>query len=113
MELSKKDKKIAREMIEKGVQIEFSNGLNEANAVIKKWENRTLENREAYHLLFKTIKNFDKHIAQRYDVMTGSRYFETVVVLYAEGIITDEDIMNFSPEVNEEIRKRKSLWDKD
>lgn len=113
MELSKKDKKIAREMIEKGVQIEFVNGLNEANAVIKKWENHTLENREAYHLLFKTIKDFDKHIAQRYDAMTGSRYFLTVVVLYADGIITDEDIMNFSPGVNEEIRKMKSLWDKD
>ena len=113
MDLSKKDKKIAREMIEKGVQIEFANGLNEADAVVQKWKNHTLENREAYHLLFKTIKDFDKHIAQRYDSLTGSRYFLTVAVLYADGIITDEDIMNFSPEINEEIRRMKRLWDKD
>lgn len=29
MELSKKDKKVAREMIEKGVMTEFANSLNE------------------------------------------------------------------------------------
>lgn len=113
MDLSKKDKKIAREMIDKGIQIEFANGLNEVEVVIQKWKSQALENREAYHLLFKTIKDFDKHIAQRYDALTGSRYFETVAVWYGDGLLTDEDIMNFSPEINEEIRRMKRLWDKD
>jgi len=113
MELSKKDKKVAREIIEKGVQIEFANGLSEAGTIIKKWENHGLENSEAYHLLVKTVKDFDKHIARRYDALTGSRYFLTVVDLYADGIITDEDTKNFSPVVSEEIQRIKRLLDKD
>lgn len=34
MELSKANKKVAREVIEKGLQIEFANGLNEADEVL-------------------------------------------------------------------------------
>jgi len=95
MELSKKDNRAARDIIEKGVQREFANGLNEANAVIQKWKNNHLGNREAYHLLFKKITDFDKHIARRYDGMSGSRYFITIENLFAEEIITEEDIKDF------------------
>jgi hypothetical protein len=110
MELSKKDKKVAREIIEKGVQIEFANGLNQADAVIQKWKNNHLGNREAYHLLFKKIKDFDKHIARRYDAMRGSRYFLTVANLFADRIITEEDIKDFSKEVIEELYITRDLW---
>ena len=88
MELSKKDKKVAREIIERGVQIEFANGLNQADDVIQKWKNNHSGNREAYHLLFKKIMDFDKNIA-RYDAMTGSTYFLTVANLFADGIIIE------------------------
>lgn len=110
MELSKKDKKVARGIIEKGVQIEFANGLNQADAVIQKWKNNQLGNREAYHLLFKKIKDFDKHIARRYDAMSGSGYFLTVANLFADGIITEEDIKDLSKEVIEELYITKDLW---
>ena len=75
MELSKKDKKVAREVIEKGLQIEFANGLKKAEKVIENWKKNPGQNREAYHLLFSAIYDFDKHIARRYDRMTGSKYF--------------------------------------
>jgi hypothetical protein len=39
MELSKKDKRVAREVIEKGLQREFSRGLFEADTVLNKWKN--------------------------------------------------------------------------
>lgn len=109
MELSKKDKKVAREIIEKGVQREFANGLNAANAVIQKWKSNHLTNREAYHLLFKKITDFDKHIAHRYDAMRGSRYFITIANLFAEEIITEEDIKDFSQEVIEELYRIKNF----
>jgi len=44
-------------------------------------EKHDLGNPEAYHLFFKTIKNFDKHIAVRYGEMRGSGYFITVDAL--------------------------------
>ncbi len=107
MELSKANKKVAREVIEKGLQIEFTDALNKADALLQKWKKHDLENRKAYHLLFKTIKNFDKHIAARYDGMTGSGYFITVVSLFIDGIITKEDIKGFSPEVIEALNETK------
>lgn len=113
MELPKKDKKVAREVIEKGLQIEFLNGLNKAKEVIQNWEKNKMENREAYHLLFSTIYDFDKHIANRYDGMTGSKYFHTVVEQLADGIITEDDLSDFSPEVSEKIKEIKKRWEED
>ena len=113
MELSKRDKKVAREVIEKGLQIEFANGLKEAENVIANWEKNPQENRKAYHLLFKTIHDFNKHIANRYDRMTGSSYFYIVVGQFADKIITEEDLKDFSSEVYEKIVATKNLWEED
>ncbi len=110
MELSKKDKKVAREIIEKGLQKEFANGLNEAYAVLQKWKKNDLENRDAYYLLFKTITDFDKHIARRYDRISGSTYFLIVTSQFAEGIISEEDLKDFSPEIREKIYLTNNLF---
>jgi len=107
MDLSKRNKKIAREVIEKGLQIEFAKGLNEAYEMLEKWKKHHLENREAYHLLFKIVTDFDKHISDRYDYITGSRYFITVLSLLIDSTITEEDIKDFSPDVFEALRDSK------
>ena len=39
IELSKKDKRIARELIEKGLQKEFQQGLQQFDAILQKWKN--------------------------------------------------------------------------
>lgn len=38
---------------------------------------------------------FDKHIARRYDGMSGGRDYITVCYLYYDGVLTDEDIREF------------------
>ena len=48
MELSKKNKKIARQIIEKGLQKDYALALLEADTVLHNWKNKTLDNREAY-----------------------------------------------------------------
>ena len=111
MELSKSDKKVAREVIEKGLQIELANGLKEAEKVISEWKNNQQNNRDAYHLLYKTIRDFDKHIARRYDRITGSNYIFIVMEQFVDGIITEEDLKDFSPEVYETILDNKKFWD--
>lgn len=50
-ELSKREKKIAREAIEKGVQAEFKAGLEKAKKVIAEWEKGDHDNRAAYQKL--------------------------------------------------------------
>ena len=104
MELTKRERKIAREIIEVGLMKEFSNGLLEADKVLNDWKNNGMNNREAYHLLYQKIKNFDKHIARRYDGMTGSKYVFIVVAQLADGVITEEDLEKFPEDVQLKIK---------
>ncbi|MDA3930131.1 MAG: hypothetical protein PF541_14365 [Prolixibacteraceae bacterium] len=105
MELSKKDKKTAREIIELGLLKEFENGLMKADKIITNWKSEQKNNREAYHSLFDHIHKFDKHIALRYDGMTGSRYLLIIAGQLNEGIISDADLENFSEEAKQTVKR--------
>ena len=104
MELSKKDKKAAREVIEKGLQREFIKGLGSFDKIISEWKNKTLDNRDAYLKLYKRVVSFDKHIGRRYDYVTGSKYLFTVASQLADGVITEDDLNDFSPEAKAAIK---------
>jgi hypothetical protein len=99
-ELSKREKKIARAAIDKGLDAEFQEGLEKSEAVIRDWhQGKFSTNKEAYHELCKTLTDKDDAISQRYDGLTGSRYLITVAQLFAEKIITEDDIKEFSEEI--------------
>lgn len=104
MELAKRDKKIAREIIEKGLQREFALGLNKADEIIGKWKNNDLENREAYHSIYRHIIDFDKHIGRRYNNMTGSRYRFIIAGQLADGIISESELEGFPDEVRNALK---------
>lgn len=101
--LSKREKKIAREIIEKGLQIEYAKCLYDADTVLQNWKNKKTDNRETYHLLYQTVKDNDKHIARRYDGMRGSMYIDTIAAQLADGIISEDDLKEFSEETQKEI----------
>jgi hypothetical protein len=105
MELSKKDKKTARGLIEVGLQKEFAKGLFDADSILTEWKNKVIDNREAYHSLYKQITGFDKHIARRYDDMTGSKYLFVIAAQLRDGIISENDLNEFSPEVKQAVIK--------
>lgn len=113
MELSKKDKKAAREIIEKGLQREFENGLSNADSILQSWKSKSKENKESYHQLYKHIVNFDKHIARRYDGITGSRYLLTITGQLLDNVIHEEDLIDFSEEVRLYLIRSKELMQKD
>jgi len=110
-DLSKREKKIARAIIDKGVEAEFKAGLEQAKAVIAKWETGELNNRDGYHTLYKTIKEQDKRISKRYDGLTGSHYLTTVAAILFDGQITEEDIKDFSDETKETLHRWASFRD--
>lgn len=112
-ELSKKEKKIAREIIDKGINAEFKDALTEAKAVITEWELGKLNNRDGYHKLFKAIMDQDKWISKRYDGLKGSRYLVTVALILYNGQITEEDIKDFSDEAKATIQQWVSGWRED
>lgn len=104
-ELSKKEKKIARICIDKGIDTAFKEGLENCAAVINDWQKGKFNsNKEAYHKLYKAISDKDYSIGGRYDGLTGSRYLITVAQLFSEKIITEEDIQEFSEQSQAAIR---------
>lgn len=103
MNLQKKDKKIARQIIEIGLQRELEKGLSSFDTILKDWQEKKKGNQESYHLLYRTLTDFDKHIARRYDNMTGSKYFSIIANQLHNGIITKEDIKELSEEINQKL----------
>jgi hypothetical protein len=104
-ELSKREKKIARECIDKGLDAAFKEGLEKSEAVISDWrQGKFSTNKEAYHKLYKALTDNDDAITRRYDGLTGSRWLITVAQLFSEKIIIGDDIKEFSDETKDIIR---------
>lgn len=83
---------------------EFANGLNEFSKILKDWEEKKSDNRETYHTLYGSIKDFDKHIARLYDNMTGSHYLFIIIAQLQNGVIDDSDLAGLSEEARGEIK---------
>jgi hypothetical protein len=109
MELSKADKKAAREIIEKGLQQEFADGLNKAYSILGNWKTNRKNNRETYHALYAHIRDFDKQIARRYDNMTGSKYLFIIAGQIIDEAVDESDLINLSPEACNFINRIVSL----
>lgn len=109
MELSKKDKKVAREIIEKGLQNEFASGLTIFQAILSNWKEGKMDNRETYHALYRRITSFDKHISRRYDGMTGSKYLFIIAGQLLDNAILDADLENFSEEAKKAVKSMANL----
>jgi len=102
-ELSKKEKKTAREIIGKGLQAEFNNGILRCKKILDNWNPEAADHRETYHTLYKTLTEFDKHIAFRYDGITGSKYLQTIAGQLYDKVINIEDLKEFSQETQNVI----------
>ena len=96
---------MARAIIDKGLQKEFAKGLFDADSVLHDWKNNVRDARDTYHLLYKTIKEFDKHIAARYDSMSGSKYIFTIAGQLLDGVISEADLKELSEKPRQAILK--------
>ena len=101
--LTKSQKKIARELIDLGLQRECQAFKNEVEQFVNSLEWETGNSKELYHKLYNKTTIFDKHIGKRYDYLTGSHYFTTVLQLIYDEILTQEDIAHFDIEVQNEL----------
>ena len=101
--LSKTQKKICRELIEKGLQKEFEQAILAIEKECSDWKNHNKDNRETYHTLYELIITKDKQIARRYDYMTGSKYLTIVIEQFSETLLDESDLDLFNEEVKEFI----------
>ena len=98
IELTKSQKKTARKLINLGLQRECAKFMQSTKDFMNK--NASAEDaHDAYLKLYDKVYQFDKHIARRYDGMSGGRYYITVCYLYYDGVLTDEDIREFDDEL--------------
>jgi uncharacterized FlaG/YvyC family protein len=102
-ELSKKDKKIAREIIEKGKKNEFESGMQQFEEIIKRGKDQNLSAQECYYELFNAVKSYDKKIALRYDRMSGSNYLYIIAGQLFDKFISKEDLSAFTEEIQNKI----------
>ena len=106
IELTKSEKKVARAAIDKGLDAEFREGLENFEAILKDWREGKFEtNKEAYHKLFKAVDDKDSAISRRYDGLTGGRYLMTVAAIYKDGYISEEDISGFQDNSKDYIKR--------
>ena len=110
IELPKSQKKIARELIQLGLQRECKSFTTEIAKLTGSSEWEAGDPHELYLELYKKVSSFNKHIAHRYDGLTGSRYFSTVFALFYDEVLTMEDITRFDIEVQNELLRMKKLY---
>lgn len=112
LELSKSQKKIARELIHNSLQKKCFQFLEK----IKVSVNRSQEGKsphETYLNLYKKVESFDKHIAWRYDDLRGSKYFMILVGLLLDEILVQEDLNRFDEDMKERLLNACELWNRD
>lgn len=111
IELTKGQKKTARLLIDRALQRECETFLNKT----REFSQQTMQNgqspHENYLALYKIVYDFDKHVAQCYDNMSGSHYLPTIIDLYVASVLTDEDISLFDEELKEYIKRIKRNYD--
>lgn len=108
-ELTKREKALCRELIERGLQIECNDFLNKVRSKVDVVDDSMPHKR--YLDLYKMVRDFDKLIDRRYGKATGSHYLDIVTSLYVDEIISDEDISGFEEENRSHIRTWKMLID--
>jgi hypothetical protein len=109
-ELTKREKKIARACIDKGLEAEFRAGLEQFEAILNKWKNGEFPtHKEAYHELYIALDKKDSLIAKRYDGLSGSRWLAAVADIFHDGYIGEEDIIGLSDLAKDIIKQRSTI----
>jgi hypothetical protein len=96
MELSKADKRIARNIIGKGMMNEFAQGLTKADKILNGWKQGKVDASDAYEALHKHIRAFDKDITKRYDNISNDYLMFFVVRQLHDKVIDEQDLEAFS-----------------
>ena len=107
IELSKNQKKIARELIENSLQKECAQFLEKIEQSVSDRNKKSPH--EAYLELYRDVKTFDKHIAKRYDDLRGSKYFIIIWGLFLDEVLTMEDLNRFDKDIREKFLNTAKL----
>ena len=100
---SKKEKKIAHELIAKGLQADLRSGLKSFDTILQEYKDDGGDIRDHYNNFFKTVKEFDRFTIRRYEGMRNSDLLNTLASQLIEGLLQEAELAAFSPETRNEI----------
>ena len=103
LDLNKPQKRIARQIIETGLQREYEAGIIKLDKIISRWKNKKIDNRDAYMKIYSSLTWHDKHIGRRYNKMTGSWYLYIIAAQLADEVITVDELNDFPEDIREKI----------
>ena len=66
---------------------------------------RSVNAHERYLLLFEFLRDRNEDIARAFDDMRRSRAVERLVAMLDLGVVTDEELREFSPEMRREVER--------
>lgn len=106
IELDKEQKRIAKRLIDTALERECAAFNLRVKTLAGQHLNTKLTkpNHQRYLDIYKLTNEFDRHIASSYDGLSGSKYFMTIVNLYCDGVLKDEDLIEFDDEVLTQIK---------
>lgn len=102
-DLTKSQKKIARRIMDKGLDNDYRRGLEKFSKIIEQWKGGNLNNKEAYMKLYSSVDRTDHTIGRRYNNKGGSRWVEVMVDQLVAGVISEEDIAEFDEKLQNKI----------
>lgn len=110
MEVSKKDKRICRELIHRALEKECERFVKSIqrlaskpiplavlNEPYREDNGRSVEGpwHKIYIQIYKRVRNYDRHVAHRYNKCYGSHQLNVIKELYLDKLVTDEDLKRF------------------
>jgi hypothetical protein len=105
-DLSKQEKKTVRELIERGLNRDYLDGIISTRKICDTYIEGKSDPREYYHKLFSVLHSKDKEIARRYDGIKGSQYLMRLGTLFCEGVLTHDDLQD----IDENLKKKLSPY---
>ena len=100
-DLSKSDKKAARNVIDLSLVRELEQGVKEFDALLSRWKSGSLKTDDTYWDLTEAIRKHNKLIRRRYGDIRCSTYLTIILGLMADEIIHENDLKEFSEETRE------------
>jgi hypothetical protein len=94
IELTKGEKRYARELISQALEKEFKVGMESFTKIIEKYKSGNVV-KESYYEMFSAVTDFDKHISQRYDDQRNSQLMNIIISLRYDNYLTDNDLEKF------------------
>jgi hypothetical protein len=110
MELSKKEKQLARELIAKGLQEDLKRGLSTFETMLQEWRGFDGDQRDPYNNFCDAVKDYRKSITERYD----NRFISItdLIVLQLRDKLYDFNELNiFRAEIKEDMIRTLKIWD--